>query len=167
MSLLNQQSEVLTLGWREWLKLPALGIERIKAKIDTGARTSALHAFYVEPYIFNGDQWVRFGVHPHQYDREKVVECQAPVKDYRVVSDSGGHLEKRFVIETTLSIGGIDWDAEITLTDRDTMKFRMLLGRTAMQGRFLVNPELSYLVGKKRHRKHPKQPHSNKSQVLK
>jgi len=163
----NPQSEQLVLGWREWLKLPALGIARIKAKIDTGARTSALHAFYVEPYVSNGEQWVRFGVHPHQNDRDLVVECQAPVKDRRMVSDSGGHQEERYVIETRLSVGGIEWDAEITLTDRDTMKFRMLLGRTAMRGRFLVNPALSYLVGKKRRRKRPKPPHSNKPRELK
>jgi len=131
------------------MTLPELGIGRIKTKVDTGARTSALHAFYVEPYLLQGKPWVRFGVHPEQSDRELVVECKAPIKDRRVVSDSGGHQEERYVIDTLLGVGAYRWNAEITLTDRDTMKFRMLLGRTALQGRFLVDPDVSYLQGKK------------------
>ena len=143
-------ADFLTLGWREWVGLPDLGIRQIKAKVDTGARTSALHAFEVRPYSEDGRDRVEFLMHPIQKNTDTVVTCTADVLDRRVVTDSGGHKEERFVISTTLSIGGHTWPIEVTLTARDDMLFRMLLGRTAMKGRARVNPARSYLVGKKK-----------------
>ena len=140
-------SPELTVGWREWVSLPSLGIPEIKAKIDTGARTSCLHAFSVEPFSKNGQEWVRFGIHPHQDDNETAIYCEAEVFDKRVVSDSGGHKEERYVIKTKLALAHQSWDIEITLTNRDTMLFRMLLGRTALKNKAMVNPAKSYLVG--------------------
>ncbi|WP_049780875.1 ATP-dependent zinc protease family protein [Hahella chejuensis] len=140
--------EHLVVGWREWVALPELGIPRIKAKVDTGARTSALHAFELESYESPMGTRVRFAIHPVQGDSEKVIECDAAVIDRRMVSDSGGHREMRFVISTLLQVGGYAWPVEMTLTNRDSMRFRMLLGRTAMEGRIQVNPAASYLMGK-------------------
>ena len=135
------------IGWREWLVLPDLNICKVKAKVDTGARTSALHTFSVDAYQKNNQQWVRFAIHPLQYNTDVVVECDAPVKDRRMVTDSGGHKQRRNVIETIVHIGSYHFASELTLTDRDTMRFRMLLGRTAINGRFLVDSRASYLQG--------------------
>jgi len=150
-------SALPVVGWREWLSMPELNIKQIKAKVDTGARTSALHAFYVDPFQHEGAEWVRFGIHPLQHNDEFEIECEMPVKDRRMVSDSGGHCEERYVIETILTLGNYSWPAELTLTNRDSMKFRMLLGRTALEDRFLVNPAASYNIGKKTRKKRTRQ----------
>ncbi len=141
---------LLTFGWREWVALPDLGIARIKAKIDTGARTSALHAFEVAPMLEDGRQRVAFRMHPEQKDNETIVDCVADIIDRRVVTDSGGHKEERYVIRTVLHIGKYAWPIEATLTARDDMLFRMLIGRTALKGRAVVDPARSYVVGKKK-----------------
>lgn len=150
---MKQSDNLLTFGWREWVSLPDLGIHRIKAKIDTGARTSALHAFEVRPYSEDGRDRVEFRMHPMQKDNETVVTCVADVLDIRTVTDSGGHKEERFTIRTMLSIGAHSWPIDATLTSRDDMSFRMLLGRTAIKGYAQVNPARSYIVGKKRRQK--------------
>ncbi len=139
------------LGWREWVGLPDLGIERIKAKVDTGARSSAIHAYRVERFERDGQAFVSFSLHPVQGDSDQTVECEAPLLEQRLVRDSGGHEELRYVIRTRIQVGSEVIDADATLTDRDSMKFRMLLGRTAIRGRFVVDPARSYLSS----RRHP------------
>ncbi len=146
-------SETGLIGWREWVALPDLGLPAIKAKVDTGARTSALHAYQIDPYVKQGRDMICFLIHPIQRDFEFSVECHAPVFDVRQVTDSGGHREERYVIESAVEIGSNRWTIELTLTNRDTMQFRMLLGRTAMAGRFVVDPAASYANGKLRPRK--------------
>lgn len=135
------------VGWREWICLPDLGVAHIKAKIDTGARTSALHTFSLETGRDRGVHCAHFGIHPFQRDTETVVWCTAPIVDERNVRDSGGHREWRHVIETPVELGGRRWPVEITLTVRDTMLFRMLVGRTAMAA-LRVDPTASFLTGR-------------------
>ncbi|MFT3741140.1 MAG: ATP-dependent zinc protease [Gammaproteobacteria bacterium] len=146
----STKQEVIQVGWREWLGLPQLGINRIKAKIDSGAKTSALHAFEINPFKKEGKHYIQFKLHPKQRRTDIVVSCVAAVADVRWITDSGGHRERRYVIKTLLALAGEVWPIELTLTNRDNMNFRMLLGRTAMKHRILINPGLSFNTSKKK-----------------
>ncbi|BAQ65153.1 RimK/LysX family protein [Geminocystis sp. NIES-3709] len=133
------------IGWREYLGLPTLGIDKIKAKIDTGARTSSLHAFHIYTYKKDDREMVKFQVHPFQRDTHTTIECIAPLLEYRQVTNSGGHTQIRPVIISTVKLGNHQWNIELTLTSRDVMGFRMLLGRQAIKNRFLVDCGKSFI----------------------
>ena len=134
------------LGWREWLALPELGVPRIKAKIDTGARTASLHAFGLELFQRDGADWVRFAIHPRQRDDRLEILVEHPVHEFRLVRSSNGIQSRRPVILTQVTLGRMAWRTEMTLADRDAMGFRMLLGRHSIRGHFLVDPGRSFLV---------------------
>lgn len=138
-----------TIGWREWISLPELNILRIKAKVDTGARTSALHAFSLRPFKEGTQDKISFDMHPLQHDSSQIITCTADIIDKRWVSDSGGHREERYVICTPITLGDDNWPIEITLTERDTMLFRMLLGRSAIRKRYKVDPGRSFTKTRK------------------
>lgn len=132
----------------EWLALPELGIRAVKAKIDTGARTSSLHAHKIETFTQNNSEWVRFWFYPAQKDTNIELVCESEIVDQRFVTDSGGHKEKRIVIRTVVIFDKKNWPIEITLSSREQMQFRMLLGRTAIvDGGFTVDPSQQYLGG--------------------
>ena len=136
------------IGWREWLSLPDLGVPAIKAKVDTGAKTSALHAFRLRTFTRKGRKYVRFWLHPMQRKKDIEIVCESPVHDRRVVKDSGGHEEERYVIKTPVCLDGSNWLVEITLTSRENMAFRMLLGRSAISKTdYLIDPAQSYVTG--------------------
>ena len=139
----------IIVGWREWVALPDLGLPAVKAKVDTGAKTSSLHAFDIETFREGGRERVRFGVHPLQDDEQLAVWATADVVDERSVTSSSGHEELRVVIRTALRLGDLTWPVEVTLTDRRSMRLRMLLGREALAGRLLVDASVSYLHGRK------------------
>ena len=135
------------LGSEEWCSFPELGIPIIKARVDSGAKTSALHAINIAPFIKNDSNWVKFDINPIQNNLKTIIHCEAPLVDKRIVKSSSGFREQRYVIQTSLKIGDTNWPIEMTLTNRDSMGFRMLLGREAMSGRVLVDPEKQYLLG--------------------
>jgi hypothetical protein len=147
-----------TMGWREWVALPALGVPRIKAKVDTGARSSALHAWDLERYRQRGRSMVRFVIHPLQRDLRRKVAAEAEILDERRVVSSSGHAAWRPVILTTVGLLEQAWEIEITLAARDEMGFRMLLGRQAIRGRFLVDPGRSYVMRPRRPRRKRRTP---------
>jgi len=138
--------EPVRLGWREWVSLPDLGIEAVKAKVDSGARTSSLHAVHLRSGERDGVEWVWFEVHPLQRETQATLSTGAAVVDHRIVRSSTGHAETRPVVRTTLSLGTVAWPIELTLTSRDAMGFRMLLGREALRGRALIDPGRSFLA---------------------
>lgn len=136
--------DTMLIGWREWVGLPEIGIPAVKAKIDTGARTSCIHAYDISPITRDDTLYVQFKVQPIQRRNDIVRSCEAKVVDRRYVTDSGGHHELRYVISTDLEIGGKRWPIEVTLKNRDSMMFRMLLGRTAMEHYLVVDPAKSF-----------------------
>lgn len=141
----SQQLHIV--GSEEWCALPALGLPALKARVDSGARTSALHAFNIKTSKRQGVSWITFDVHPLQDDMKTVVTCSARVKGRRTVKSSSGIAERRPVIQTPVRLGDMSWNIEVTLTNRDAMGYRMLLGREAMEGRLLINPGQSLVLG--------------------
>lgn len=144
------------IGWREYVKLPDLGVNQIKVKVDSGARSSSLHAYEIEEFQKNDEAWVRFKIYPEQHSNKKVIPAEAKILDSRMVKNSGGKQTRRFVIETTLAILDSEVPIELTLANRDEMGFRMLLGRQAMRRRFLMDPGGSYYGGRPRRKKKAK-----------
>jgi hypothetical protein len=136
------------LGWREWLSLPQWGVDFVKAKIDTGARSSSLHAFDLRTFERDAQEWVKFEIHPWQRSTADMVTADAPVVGWRDVRSSSGSIDRRPVVRTTLVIAGMFFDADVTLTRRDEMGFRMLIGREAIRRRFVVDPAISYCGGR-------------------
>lgn len=137
----------LTVGWREWAGLPDLEVPEIKVKVDTGALTSALHAIHVHRFTEAGRRLVGFEIHPFQRRSHPTIRCTADLIGERRVTSSTGHQEYRPVIRTSILLAGVRWPIDLTLTNRDSMGFRMLLGRRAMRRRLLVNPSASFLCG--------------------
>ena len=140
--------DLIRIGWREWISMPELGIERLKVKVDTGARTSSLHAYDVEIFRRGSADFVRFTLHPIQRDTKVTVLCESRLLEERTVRSSNGARELRPVIQTPIEVAGQCWPIEITLTSRDNMGFRMLLGREAIRRRCTVDPGRSYLVNR-------------------
>jgi hypothetical protein len=141
------------IGWREWVRLPDLGVDAIKAKVDTGARTSSLHAFDLEELLVDGVEHIRFKIHPEQKRSRPTLTVELPLVARRSVRDSGGKAELRPVVETVVELMGTKWPIELTLTGRDAMGFRMLLGRQAIRRRFVVDAGGSFRAGKRVRRK--------------
>ena len=146
----ERRRDLPSVGWREWIALPDLGVPRIKAKVDTGARSSALHAYNMRLHERRGRPYVSFEVHPLQRATDHRVATGAEIVGIRSVRSSSGQIELRPVIHTTVALGEQAWTIEITLTNRDEMGFRMLLGRQAIRGRFLVDGGRSYLQSRRR-----------------
>ena len=143
-------SSRIVVGWREWVALPQAGVDWVKAKIDTGARSSAIHAFDLESYDVDGQEWVRFSIHPWQRSDEDVAELSLPVLDRREVRSSNGQTEQRYAVVLDVTLAGRTLTTVMTLSNRDEMGFRMLIGREALERGFLVDSALSYAGGRPR-----------------
>ena len=155
----QQASDLPVIGWREWVGLPELGIKTIKVKVDTGARSSSLHAFGVQEFRRDNVTWVRFQIHPVQRKNDPAVTAEAPVFAFRSVRSSSGKAAIRPVIITSVVLLGVTWPIELTLANRDEMGFRMLLGREAFRQRFLVDAGKSYYGGRPPRKKKKKTVH--------
>lgn len=145
---MDRKKKKLHIGWQEWACLPDLKIPAIKAKIDTGAKTSSLHAFDIKPILKNKKDYVKFSVHPLQRSNKVSISCCCPIFDIRSVMSSSGHVEERFVIQSLICLGDEKWEIEITLSDRDPLRFRMLLGREALNSKVIIDPSKSLLLKK-------------------
>ena len=148
--LTSRTDSPVTAGWREWVSLPDLGVDWIKAKLDTGARSSALHAFDLEEIQRDGERWVRFGIHPWQRTTDDSVSVELPLHDERVVRSSSGHEQHRYVVRTAVRLHDRTVTTDLTLTRRDEMGFRLLIGRDALRQGFVVDSGNSYLGGRPR-----------------
>ena len=148
MSGTGKNENKLIVGWREWVALPDLEIQSIKAKMDTGARTSALHTYFIEPIGDSIKPKVRFGIHPIQKSTKNVIICTADIIDQRQIIDSGGHPELRYIIQTSIFAGDRKWPIDISLTNREQMRFRLLIGRTAISNHLIIDPQLSFTLGR-------------------
>lgn len=140
-------ADKITVGCEEWCALPSLKIPAVKVRVDSGAKTSSLHAFDVHAFKRGDELWVKFDVHPLQKNRKTTVRCEAQVVDRRMVKNSGGGSEKRYVIKVPIAVRNRTWNIELTLANRDSMGYRMLLGREAMAGRMVIDPEESFCLG--------------------
>ncbi|TDT16489.1 hypothetical protein BDK89_2080 [Ilumatobacter fluminis] len=141
----ESSAQLAVAGWREWIGLPDLDVSWVKAKLDTGARSSAIHAWDIEPFERDGAEWVRFQLHPWQMSDLDAVDVELPVVDRRTIRSSTGHEEERYVVRTKIRVLDLDLTADLTLTNRDEMGFRMLVGREALRGSILVDPGRSYI----------------------
>lgn len=148
-----KREPVWVIGWREWISLPDLGVAAIKAKVDTGARSSALHAFNVKRFRRGGVRMVRFEVHPLQRGSGEAVLAEAELVGEKRIRSSNGQEELRPVVNLGICLLDREWDIEITLTNRDEMGFRMLLGRQALRNRFLIDPGKSFQAGRPIHKR--------------
>ncbi len=137
----------IIIGKEEWCGLPELGLPAIKARVDSGAKTSSLHAFNIHQFEENGKRYVHFDIHPIQNDRKTIQSCRGMVVDKREVKSSTGDKERRPVIKTPITLGDETWEIEVTLTNRDSMGYRMLIGREAMTNRVLIDPDSSFCLG--------------------
>lgn len=145
----SREKQKYIVGWREWAHLPELGIDEIKVKIDTGAKTSAIHAFDISTVTYKGKEFVKFDIHPYQ-DNDEISHTRVhPIHDFRWITSSTGHKQKRFIIQTVLKIGTYSNLIELSLAKRDEMGFRMLVGRSSLDSSVLVNPKRSFLLSHK------------------
>lgn len=141
----NDQKKII--GAQEWCCLPDLNVSAIKARVDSGAKISSIHATNIETFTRNQTQWIRFNLHPLQRSTHATITCEAPVADRRVIKSSNGACEERYIINTPITLQGQTWNIDLSLTNREGMNFRMLLGREAMIGRLLVDCQAKFLAG--------------------
>lgn len=143
----KNRKPAMIIGWREWIRFPDFDNVAIKAKIDTGAQTSAIHAWNIKTFSENGEDIAQFDLHPLQDDKKTIIRAKAPIVDCRNIKSSNGQTEERIVISTQIEIAGRTWPVELTLSRRDEMGYRMLLGRTAMKNQLIVDPSKSFCAG--------------------